>query len=191
MSFLGNPFSLQTKSDSAQSSCVKLGVLQSYQRRAPNLVDGGLSLAATGARPSILVFGPASQGLSNVPQLCVTSDDVKRLYGANTAMEDKVAEIIGQAGTETYFIYCMRVGGVSPVVTLKDDQASNNGELKIIPTSLKDREAFERLALVLAPIDPDGDGTYEQRFMLYDLEQQQIVYDSHDMLATGTCQKNE
>ena len=38
----------------------------------------------------------------------------------------------------------------------------------------------------MAPIDPDGDGTFEQRFMLYDLDQQQVVYDSHDLLGTGS-----
>ena len=150
-----------------------------------NLLDGGLSLAATGARPSILVCGPAKQGLTEVPQLCVDATDVVRFFGEDTVLEKKVAEIIAQAGSEAFFIYCMRVGGEAPTVTLTDDSA-NASVLTIKPLNYKDAEATDRLALVMVPHDSDEDGVYDQqRFLLWDIEEESVVFDSHSIIPTG------
>lgn len=150
-----------------------------------NLLDGGLSLAATGTRPTILVCGPAKQGLTEVPQLCVDETDAVRFFGEDTVLEKKVAEIIAQAGTEAFFIYAMRVGGQAPTVTLTDDSADAS-VLTITPLNYKDKEATERLGLIFIPHDSDDDQVAdEQRFLLWDIEEETVVFDSHDIISTG------
>jgi len=141
------------------------------------LNDGGLSLAATGSRPTILIVGPASEGPTNFPQLVVEDGDVKRLYGQDTEMQKKVAEIIAQAGTEAYYIYVMRIGGIAPKIEL---ESSAGGTITLTPLHYSDREASARLKVLLTSHTVNG--VDEQRVIVYDIEEEGYVWDSHSIL---------
>ena len=141
------------------------------------LNDGGLSLAATGSRPTILIVGPAAEGPTNFPQLVVEDGDVRRLYGEDTEMQKKVAEIVAQAGTEAYFIYVMRVGGIAPKIKLT---GASGGSITLTPLHYDDREASARLKVLLTSHTVNG--VEEQRIIIYDKEEEGYVWDSHSIL---------
>lgn len=151
--------------------------LSGYNLIRSELNDGGLSLAVTGSRPSILIAGPASEGPTNFPQLIVEQNDVKRLYGADTEMQKKVAEIIAQAGSEAYFIYVMRVGGISPKFKLTSPYG---GSITLTPLHYHDKEAGERLKFILKPHMVNG--VEEQRVIIYDSQDEAYIWDSHSIL---------
>lgn len=142
-----------------------------------NLLDGGLSLAAVGDRPSILIIGPAHSGLSESPQLIVEASDVKRLYGEDTEMERRAAEILAQAGDQAYYIYCMRIGGIAPVIKL---EAASGGTIELTPSTYHDNQASERLQLILRSYEAiPGSGVYEQRILIRDSVDEALIWDSH------------
>lgn len=136
-------------------------------------LDGSFRVPTGTTQPRILAIGPAASGM---PYELYRVGEVRQAeseFGAATEIMKVVHESVAQ-GADNCAV--MRCGGTQGSLVLTDSEGST---LTITP-EYRDDEVMDRYALIL-----DGTGS-ENRILVYDIEDEEMVYDSSELLILDT-----
>lgn len=133
-------------------------------------LDGSLKTPTGTTQPKILSLGSASGGLTNELFNVTNVRRTEVEFGADSEVMYTVHEAIAQKANN---IAIMRIGGKRGSFVFTD---SAGNTLTIIP-ELRDNAALSRYSIAM-----DGTGT-ANRIVLYDVESEEHVYDSSEILA--------
>jgi hypothetical protein len=136
------------------------------------LQDGNLRTKLTSSQPEILVLGPADSGLTYERFIVNSISAAEREFGAESVLLKGIHEVAAQGSDN---IRAMRVGGRQGVVLVADD---NSGTLTIT-TEYRGDEILDRYSLIIL----EGTDTGTNRYVIWDVEDDQWVFDSEEILT--------
>lgn len=135
-----------------------------------SFIDGALKTPRGSDQPLILVVGPASKGRTDERFLVTNSAAAEKEFGSSSAVMRGVHEALAQGANN---VAVMRSGG-RPGEFVFTDSAGET--LTIVPES-RDDAILSRYALVIE------DNSGKNRILVYDLTDEQWVYDSSEILV--------
>ncbi len=133
-------------------------------------VDGSIVIPRTTQQPRILVVGPAKSGLTNELFTVRGSGQAETEFTADSPVLRGSHEALKQGATN---IAIMRSGGKQGSAVITD---SDGDSLTITPES-RDDAILDRYSLIIEAY------AGANRIIIYDLTQEQFVYDSQELLA--------
>lgn len=132
--------------------------------------DGGLKQPVRSTQPRILVLAPAESGLSYERFDVANSGAAEGEFGATTELCKGMHEAFGQGADN---VSLMRIGGTQGYWVFTD----TDGDTLTITPEFRDDLILERYALFIEVVDGVN------RIVIYDLENQEYVYDSLEILV--------
>jgi hypothetical protein len=133
-------------------------------------LDGSLKSTIFSSQPKILVVSDASSGRTDEIFEVANAGDAEAEFGSDTNLCKGMHEVIAQGADH---VALMRVGGKQGNVVITDSTA---GTLTITPL-YRDDDILDRYSLVMTQ------ESSANRILVYDLEDQQWVYDTLEVLA--------
>lgn len=133
-------------------------------------LDGSFKTTIFSTQPKILVLADASSGRTDELFEVANTGDAESEFGADTNLCKGLHELVAQGADH---VSLMRVGGRQGNFLATDSTA---GTLRITPL-YRDDDILDRYSLVITQ------DAGVNRYLVYDLEDQQWVYDSIEVLA--------